>query len=72
MNSRLGFSSVHKHSRFGAFQTLLPQCGLPGKYRLKGPEHWHDGILATTTRSRSLGHYFLLADNSGVTAGIQT
>jgi hypothetical protein len=44
-------------SRFGAFQTLLPQCGLPGKHRLKRPEHWHDGILATTTRSRSLGHY---------------
>jgi len=51
-------------SRSGAFQTLLPLCGLPSKHRLKRPGHWHDGILATTTRSRSLGHYFLLADHT--------
>lgn len=29
---------------------VLSLCGPPGTHRLKRPGHWHEGILATTTR----------------------
>jgi hypothetical protein len=53
-------------SRSGAFQTLLPLYGLPSKHRLKRPGHWHDGILETTTRSRSIGHYLPVGRQTGI------
>jgi adenylate cyclase len=74
LRSKLSTSEKQQVTKQGtqnpeAYQLCLKgrYYGSPSIHRLKRLGHWHEGILATTARSRSLGHYFLLADDPSLT-----